>query len=121
MAQVTRLAGWVFVGGALGTLARYGVGLAIDPVGGVPLATLLVNLVGSFALGLLLGATTDERLRAGLGTGLLGGFTTYSAFAAETEQLLRDGDLMGLGYPLLTVVAGLAAAIAGLALTERRR
>lgn len=105
----------VFAGGAVGSLARYAVSLAIDPAGSLPLATLLVNLVGSFLLGLLVGAAAGARSRLLFGTGFLGGFTTYSALAAETEHLLRDGDaLVGLGYLLLSVAVGAAAAVAGM-------
>jgi fluoride exporter len=106
----------VGVGGAAGTLARYGTGLlgadALWP-------TVTVNLVGAFLLGLLLEAYAHrptprgDRLRLLLGTGFLGGFTTYSAFALQVTTLI-DGDLVaGLGYGVGLVLAGLVAAAAG--------
>ena len=59
-------------------------------------------------------------VRLGVGTGLLGGFTTYSSFAVETAQLVRGGAVLaGFGYAMTSVVLGLALAAAGLALGRR--
>jgi CrcB protein len=116
----------VALGGTIGTLARYGIGEWLDAGGSIPLGTLAVNVTGSFLLGALLAslaARSDDvggggRRRASrllLGTGLLGGYTTYSALAVETEQLMRDGRVaLGLAYALGSVVAGRAAPHAGL-------
>lgn len=91
---------FVVAGGALGTLARYGVDQAIPSPSGWPLATLTVNLCGAFALGLLLefllrqgnnDAGSRVTLRLLFGTGFLGAFTTYSALALEVVQLHIDG------------------------------
>ena len=122
------LLGVVWVGGAAGTASRYLVGLAVPRVLGVPVATLLVNLVGAFALGLLLealvrrGADDGRRrlLRLLLGTGFLGGFTTYSALAVDTVLLLRSG-LPGpaWGYAGGTVLAGAVLSLAGVAAGAR--
>ena len=110
-----RLVASVAAGGALGSLARYGLSHALPSVGGWPVATLTENLLGAFLLGLLLetlgraGAETPRRrwLRLTLGTGVLGGFTTYSALALETHGLLAEGRAgMALGYALLTVLGG---------------
>ncbi|MBP1325396.1 CrcB protein [Leucobacter exalbidus] len=124
----------VALGGALGTLARFGVGELI--VGGAA-ATLAVNLVGAFALGVLvtlLGRRTvgahqtvpsalpgslsparAERLRLLLGTGLLGGFTTYSGLAAHTGELLQAGQsAAALAYAGVTLVIGLGASMLGI-------
>ena len=109
----------VATGGAAGTLARYGIAewLASDDL--FPLATFLVNATGSFLLGALLGillarGEDPHRLRLLLGTGFLGGYTTYSSLAVETDTLLRgDHVALGLTYAIGSVVAGLAAALAG--------
>jgi len=113
----------VAVGGAAGTLARHGVAEVLDPDRLFPLATFLVNVTGSFALGALLAVllvrdhrAPANRLRLLLGTGFLGGYTTYSALAVETDTLLRgDHVALGLAYAAGSVVAGLVAAFAGIA------
>ncbi len=114
----------VVLGGTLGTLSRYGVS-EIPFDGLFPLATFIVNVVGSFALGVLLALVLTRRaesLRLLLGTGFLGGFTTYSALAVETDSLLRgDHVALGIAYAIGTVLAGLAAALAGVAVGSRAR
>ena len=120
-----RSLGLVFVGGALGTGVRAGVNAAAPALRGIPVAVLLVNVLGAFVLGLLLqrlhrsgpdeGRLRDLRLL--VGTGVLGGFTTYSALAADTAGLLADGRPgAALLYAGSTLVLGLAAALAGLRL-----
>jgi len=119
-----RLLGLVLVGGALGTLVRRGVGLAVPHVARLPLGTVAVNVVGAFVLGALLGRLAvrgpdvgrRRALRLTLGTGFCGGFTTYSALAVDTAGLLRSG-LVGhaLAYALGTVLVGLLATTLGLA------
>jgi CrcB protein len=119
----------VFVGGTAGTALRAAVGLAVPTLSGVPVATIGINVVGSFALGLLLatlgrrGPDTGRRrlVRLALGTGMLGGFTTYSTLAVDTATLLGAGRTAeGLVYAVGTVLAGLAAAAGGIRLGERR-
>ncbi|WP_328698798.1 fluoride efflux transporter FluC [Brevibacterium rongguiense] len=117
----------VCAGGAAGTALRAGLTLAVPHLGRVPLAILTANLVGAFALGWLLEALAlrgpDEgprrAARLGLGTGLIGSFTTYSALSADTAALLGAASpaevLAGLAYGLGSVLAGLAAAFAGIA------
>ena len=113
----------VAVGGAAGTLTRHGIAEALDADRLFPLATFLVNVTGSFALGALLAAllvrdhsAPANRLRLLLGTGFLGGYTTYSALAVETDTLLRgDHVVLGLTYAAGSVAAGLLAAYAGVA------
>jgi CrcB protein len=109
---------WVGIGGALGSLARYGAyRLWPSSPGGFPVPTFTVNLLGSFAIGLLYmyvaarGASA-ENARLFWMTGVLGGFTTYSAFALETALL--GFSWMGLACVAVTVVGCLAAAFAGL-------
>lgn len=115
----------VLVGGTLGTAGREGLALLIPPSDGVPWAVLIANLAGAFALGVLLealarrGADHGRRriLRLLLGTGFLGGFTTYSALATDTAALW-GAEAAGLGavYAVGTVLVGAAATLAGILL-----
>ena len=113
---------WIAVaaGGALGSVARYGVGnLARSLVPGWPWGTLAVNVIGSFAIGLLFAwfaeRPVSDALRLGLISGVLGGFTTFSAFSIETLELLRsDGATSAMIYVAATLVLGLAACALGL-------
>jgi fluoride exporter len=112
----------VALGGAAGSIARHGVEQMLGTSDGVPVGTLTVNLVGAFALGVLLeglatrGSDVGHRraTRLLVGTGFLGGFTTYSALAVETDGLLRDGRVtLAFVYVATTVVVGLLASLAG--------
>ena len=114
----------VFAGGAVGTAAREALSLAFPPVDGVPYAILVINVVGAFLLGVLLEALVRRgpdhgrrrTLRLLLGTGVLGGFTTYSALAADTAALLGSGAApAGILYALGTVLIGAVATWAGIA------
>lgn len=116
----------VAAGGAAGALARYGLSAAIGPAaaGAFPLATFIANVSGSLLLGALLGAASAIRipisLREGLGTGVFGGYTTFSAFSVETVLLLKDGHAAaGLLYAAASIVLGCAAAQAGYAAVRR--
>jgi CrcB protein len=112
----------VWLGGSLGTGARYVVTDRVPPLLDLPLGTLLVNVVGAFLLGLLLerlsrsgddvGARRDLRLL--LGTGFLGGLTTYSALATDAVDL--GGHHLGraAAYGLGTLLLGGLAALLGL-------
>lgn len=115
----------VFAGGAIGTALRESLVLAFPAQQGVPFTVLAINVVGAFLLGLLLEALTrrgpDEGIRRSLrlllGTGVLGGFTTYSALEADSALLLgSDAPLVGAAYALATVTIGAAASWAGIAL-----
>ena len=106
----------VLVGGMLGTALR----LALDLLVHQPLSTLLINVVGSLALGFLTARvwpTAPAWLKAGLGPGLLGSFTTFSALAVQVVQL--GFSFSALLLTLLSVLLGLAAAFAGLRLGRR--
>lgn len=103
----------VMVGGAIGSGARFGVALALRGASGFPLATLLVNALGGFAMGAIFGYAQSregfpEALRLGLTTGILGGFTTYSAFSIETVLLWRNGQA---GLALLNVGGNLVLSL----------
>ncbi|WP_159621623.1 CrcB family protein [Ruania rhizosphaerae] len=123
-----RLGLLVALGGAIGTLARFGLAESLPTPDGVPWATLTANLLGSFLLGVLLEALARageenrvrRAVRLGLGTGLLGGFTTFSSLALETERLLVDGEVgIASMYMLVSLVLGLLAALAGIAVASR--
>ena len=113
----------VAAGGAVGAIARVAVGVTLAPVdGGWPWATTLVNLSGAFLLGLLLVAvavwlTGGTWIRPLLGTGVLGGYTTFSTLALETQQLAARGAVArAIAYPVVTALGGLAAVWLGAAL-----
>ena len=109
------------LGGALGALARWGLAVAFPAEPGTwPWATLTVNLLGCLLIGVLLAVLAtrrpdDERLRVFLGTGVLGGFTTFSAFAVEVAAMLRAGTpVLGAGYVVASVLGGLVAVAVGI-------
>ena len=108
----------VAAGAATGALLRWQAGVWFNPMwGGFPLGTLFVNLAGGLGIGLALawlGRHPDEGLRLLLVTGVLGGFTTFSAFSAESLALLEKGDLGGaLLHTLAHVIGALACAALG--------
>ncbi|MFK4835023.1 fluoride efflux transporter FluC [Microbacterium sp. ZW T2_14] len=115
-----RVLGATVAGGAIGVLAR---ALIIQPVGdpaAVVWATLGINVAGSLLLGVVVGWLDDRRplLRAALGTGALGGFTTYSAFAVATALWVTT-PWLAAGLAAASVIAGVGGAIAGLFLGRR--
>jgi len=118
----------VLAGAGLGGLTRYTLGTWIMARSGVrfPLGTFLINISGSFFIGLLMTLLT-ERLhphpnwRLFLVVGVLGGYTTFSSFEYETLQAVRDGERwMGLLYVAGSVLLGYVAVWLGAALTARR-
>lgn len=116
----------IALGGALGSLARYGVSSIADEkyAGLFPISTLTVNLTGSFIIGLLWGMANGlnihPNIMAFLFVGLLGGFTTFSSYSLETLNLLRDGDYKLAMYSvLLNNVAGILLAFIGLMLAKQ--
>lgn len=112
----------VMSGGALGAAARYLASLALAPrQAGFPLATLCVNLLGALLMGLLAAAilrgSANEAVRLFAGVGLLGGFTTFSAFGLESWQLIERGTIGTAGlYILASVTGSILLTGAGLAL-----
>jgi len=118
----------VLAGAGLGGMARYALGTWIMARSGgrFPLGTFLINISGSFFIGLLMTLLT-ERLqphpnwRLFLVVGVLGGYTTFSSFEYETLQAVRDGERwMGLLYVAGSVLLGYLAVWLGAALTARR-
>jgi len=119
---------WVALGGAVGSVARYGVGVQAARWFGAgwPWGTLIVNVLGGLLMGALVsllahrGGVDQERWRLLLGVGLLGGFTTFSAFSLETVLML---DRRGLGwavtYASASVVLACFALFLGLFLTRK--
>lgn len=113
----------VSLGGVLGSLARYGVSVLVSQwsAGDFPWATLIVNILGCLAIGFVASSRTvaagPSWLRLFLIAGILGGFTTFSAFALETGVLLDSGRVaLALTYVLASVAFGLLAVRAGAAL-----
>ena len=111
----------VFLGGGLGSGARLALGtVLIDRFGtGFPYGTLAVNLIGSALLAALVHVAVATHavsadLRVGLAAGVLGGFTTYSAFSQETFAFLQDGAWsLGATYVAVTVIGCLCACLVG--------
>ncbi len=116
----------VAAGGVLGAVARYGAGIAW-PTGpaAFPWTTFGVNVLGAALIGVLLVLVTDvwsgrRLVRPFLGTGVLGGFTTFSTYAVDGQRLLSGGHAgLGSAYLAGTVVAALAAVTAAARLTRR--
>jgi len=117
---VSRFA-WICLGGAVGTGARYLLsGLALAALGtAFPWGTLAVNLAGGLAMGLLAGWLSrgggTEQARLFLAVGILGGFTTFSAFSLELGLMLQRGDYgLAAAYVLASVIGGVLLLFAGL-------
>ncbi|MEV6410681.1 fluoride efflux transporter CrcB [Kribbella sp. NPDC051718] len=117
--------GVIAVGGAIGASARYGVGLVWPTgAGSWPWATMVINVVGCALIGVLMVLVSEvwvgqRLLRPFVGTGILGGFTTFSTYAVDLQQLLADGQaLTALGYLFATVAGAIAAVFAGTHVTR---
>ncbi|MBV7259219.1 fluoride efflux transporter CrcB [Erythrobacter crassostreae] len=114
----------VAIGGAIGAVGRYQLGRAVTHYVGVgsgfPWPTLAANVIGSLAMGLLFGwlarhGGASDTMRLFLGVGLLGGFTTFSAFSLEMLLLIERGSVgLAVLYAAISVLAGLAALYIGL-------
>ena len=115
---------YIAIAGALGSVARYllasGVQRVAAPHTQVPAGTLAVNVLGAFAIGIVMAVFAargelDSRLRIAISVGFLGGFTTYSAFAYETITLLEN-ERVGTAvlYVGATLIAAGAAALGGM-------
>ncbi|WP_030672260.1 fluoride efflux transporter CrcB [Streptomyces rimosus] len=118
--------GAVALGGGIGAAARYGAGLLWPTAPGTfPVTTLLINITGCALMGVLMALISErgaphQLLRPFLGTGVLGGFTTFSTYAVDTEHLLTTGRAaLALAYLAATLLGALAAAWAALTGTRR--
>lgn len=107
----------VMLGGMLGTAGRLALGLAVQDAAGVPVATLLANVLGALLIGVLaarpFGRLRDRDARAFFMTGILGGFTTYSAFAVGSIELWANAPLAAVAYSVLTLGLGIGAVALG--------
>ncbi len=116
---------WIAValGGALGSMARFWMTGAVAALTGprLPWGTLLINILGSFVIGLVAGVTLSPArigmhpdIRIFLMTGICGGFTTFSAFSLQTLELLQSGDVIpAFGYAISSVILCIAATYGG--------
>jgi fluoride exporter len=114
---------WIGVGamGAAGAYARFSVTAAVTArrPGAFPRGTFVVNLTGGFALGVLTGAGVTGDALFVLGTGFLGGYTTFSTWMVEAQRLGEDGDFARLLLYLMgSMIAGVLATAAGWGLAE---
>ena len=118
---------WIALGGAAGTLLRYGLGLLLAErtlSSGWPLGTLAANAIGSFLLAVVITALDGAQIagvdaRLVLGVGVLGGFTTYSSFNLETIALAQEGHLArAAAYVAVTVAVCLIAGLLGIFATR---
>ena len=115
----------VMIGGAIGAGFRYHVGkLALQNLGpAFPWGTFIVNLLGGLLIGLLAGTLardgSEEPLRLFLAVGVLGGFTTFSAFSLETFHMINRGDMaMAAAYAVASVTGSLALLFVGVWMTR---
>jgi CrcB protein len=114
----------VFLGAGLGGALRHGVNVGASRLFGYdfPFGTLIVNILGSFAMGLLAGyfafrPSVPQHLRLFLTTGILGGFTTFSAFSLDTALLMeRHAYWLAAAYVVGSLMAGLLALFAGMSI-----
>jgi fluoride exporter len=116
----------VFIGGGLGSLFRFGIGIMVlnnfKPY--FPVGTFLVNIIGCFLLGLIIGLVQSRKMVSQefsllFGTGFCGGFTTFSAFSIEANSLMKDGEwaIFG-GYVVGSIGFGVLSTLIGLRITK---
>ena len=114
----------VFLGGGAGSILRFLISRSLQNQSGIPYGTFTVNILGSLLIGILIGLSLRNNLISNnlyllLATGFCGGFTTFSAFAAENQAFLRAGDLYHFAlYSLGSLILGFGAVFAGLFLSR---
>ena len=116
----------VFVGGGIGSLFRYSIGIffATQFKSFFPYGTFMVNIIGCFLLGLVIGLIENKRMLSPemgilFGTGFCGGFTTFSAFSMEANQMMENGNwLLFVGYTVGSFGVGILFTFLGLKLTK---
>ena len=125
-----RLIMFVFLGGIAGVLAREWLMVLVPPVSGLPTAVSVANMLGAFLMGVLVEvlaghggeSSRAQSIRLFIGTGVLGGFTTYSAIAQTVVLLRADGEVwVGVGYAFASVVLGVIFSWCGMLLGGRVR
>lgn len=115
----------VFIGGGIGSAARFGIGkLLKNTISTLPIGTFFVNILGCLLIGVLMGwglknQNINENQTLLLITGFCGGFTTFSAFAAENQFFLKNGEFTQfLTYTLASLILGILAVIFGLFISK---
>lgn len=115
----------VFIGGGIGSATRFGIGrLLKNTIGTFPIGTFFVNIVGCLLIGVFMGwglknQNINENQTLLLITGFCGGFTTFSAFAAENQFFLKNGEFTQfLTYTLASLILGILAVIFGLFISK---
>lgn len=111
----------VFLGGGLGSVARYGISKWLNtPDGSIPYGTLTSNIIGSLIIGVFLGyamrnAMLSQQMTLLVATGFCGGFTTFSLFAFENQTFLKNGDFLSFGlYTIGSFILALTGVFLGL-------
>jgi CrcB protein len=119
------MTGWVLIGvavaGGFGALGRFAIerSVAAKAPTSFPIGTLVVNLSGSLALGILTGLTSDDQVVRLAATGLLGAYTTFSTWVFETQRLGEDGEArLAAGNLAVSLAAGIAIAWLGMNIGE---
>ncbi len=117
----------VGAGGAIGAMSRYGIGILFGKLwySNLPIATLFINILGSLLMGVLIGLLAhytpvwQGQARLFLAVGVLGGFTTFSAFSLDVIFLIERGQtVLALSYVLISVILSICALFAGLLLVR---
>ncbi|NLI91779.1 MAG: fluoride efflux transporter CrcB [Peptococcaceae bacterium] len=116
----------IAIGGALGAIARYGLGIWISGkwIHYFPLHTFLINISGAFLLGLfntlfLDKLTLSPEMRLAMTVGFLGAFTTFSTFGYETVMLIKDGNIITAGlYTISSIIVGFLGVFLGMSLAR---
>lgn len=114
---------WVGLGGSIGAMLRFLIS-SVWKTENFPFSTLLINIAGSFFIGMIFAASLkdgviSEQFKLFLATGICGGFTTFSAFSLENMQLIRSGNFLIAGlYIALSILVGIAAVFLGFKLVN---
>lgn len=115
----------ISIGGAIGSLARWGIGIALPAApDGFPWATFTINVTGCLLIGVLMALITDLRtkqklIRPFLGVGILGGYTTFSTYIVDVQRLINNAAAgIALSYLAATIIAALCATTTGITVTR---
>ncbi len=116
---------FVFLGGGFGSVLRYSVSKYFNNIeSSLPYGTLLVNIIGSFIIGVVIGFTYKSNILTQnqtlfLAVGFCGGFTTFSTFAFENSEFIKNGDYLNFAlYSIISIVFGVLAVFLGLFLVK---